>query len=221
MELAARHRRTVAVGLAVAVVANLVYAFIVPLGDSAAERLDASASDPGLAATAAVLDVVFRISLSVALVSLLAVIRERVGLASAGVALVVGGSIASVLVDLPYLVWAQAPDDAAGRQAVLDAVDGVTGGLAFLSLTIGGLLVLTAGATALLLALRPPGWAPTWVLVAFLAGGVASLAGANVRAGLVAGALLVGSALGYIALQVARSGQVAPSPRPDAVPSGG
>lgn len=215
-----RHREVAAVGLAVAVLANLVYAAILPLGGTAAEQLDAAASRPDVTALAVVVDVVFRIALSVGAVSLARVVRQRAALAAVGGALIVAGCLASVVANVPYLVWAQAPADPAGRRAVLDAVGATTGSPAFLGLAVAGLLVLTAGATALLVAVRPAGWAPTWVLVAFLAGGVASLVGATARLGLLAGALLTAVALSYVAVKVARSGRVAAEQPPPHAPSG-
>lgn len=83
-----------------------------------------------------------------------------------------------------------------------------------LGLTVAGLLVLTVGTTALLIALRPAGWAPVRVLVAFLAGGIASLVGADARLGLFGGALLTGAALASVAVRVRRSGRVAAAARP-------
>jgi len=128
--------------------------------------------------------------------------------------LVVAGCLASVLANVPHLLWAQAPADPAGRRAVLDAVSGLAGSPAFLGVTVAGLLVLTAGTTALLIALRPAGWAPVWVLVAFVAGGAASLVGANARPAVVAGALLTGAALAYVAARVVRPGSATGTPPP-------
>jgi hypothetical protein len=214
MEPEQRHREVAAVGLAVAVVANLVHAAIVPLGGTAPEQLDAAAARPGVTSLAVVADVVFRVALSVGAVSLARVLRRRAGVAALGSALVVAGGLASVLANAPLLVRAQAPADPAGRRAVLDAVGGLTGTPAFLGLTVAGLLVLTVGTAALLVALRPAGWAPVWVLVAFLAGGVASLVGADARPGLFGGALLTGAALASVAVRVVRPGRVAAAARP-------
>ncbi len=211
MELERHHRGVAAVGLAVAVLANLVYAAILPLGATAPELLDAAASRPDVTSLAVVTDIVFRIALAVGAVSLARVVHRRAGVAALGSALVVAGCLASVLANASYLVWAQAPADPAGRRAVLDAVSGLTGSPAFVGVTVAGLLVLTAGTAALLIALRPAGWAPAWVLVAFLAGGAVPLVGASARPALLAGALLTGAALASIAVRVVRPGPVAGS----------
>ena len=62
------------------------------------------------------------------------------------------------------------------------------------------------GATLLLVALRPLGWAPARVVVLFLAGGAASLAAPNARSALLAGALLTGASLVHLAVRSARAG---------------
>lgn len=214
-----RYRRTTAISLFVAVAANLVYSALVPIGDTAAERLDQAASRPGLTGLAVVMELTFRVGLCVGVLALLPLVRERVQMACVGAALVVSGSLCAVLADAPFLVYAEAPADEAGRSQVVDAVDGLTGAPAYLALVIGGLLVLTAGTTVLLLALRPAGWAPLWVLVAFLVGGVVGLVGANFRPAVLVGALLVGAALAYIGAQVVRSGHVTVPAVPQAVVS--
>lgn len=207
MQLEQAHRRAAAAAWTTAVVANLGYASIVPLGASAADRLDAAAGQSGATELAVVLEVVFRIGLSVGAVSLVHVLRQRRAAASIGAALVVVGCLASVLVNAPYLVGAHAPADPGDRAVLAGAVDRLNASPAVLVLIVSGLLVLTVGAVLLLLAMRPTGWAPTWVLVAFLAGGVVSLAAPNERLALLAGAVLTGLPLAFIAFRAVREPQ--------------
>ena len=204
VQLEQAHRRAVAVAWTLAVLANLGHAALVPLGGSAAERLDAAAAQPGATELAVALEVAFRIGLCLGAVWIVHLVRQRRGPASVGAALVVAGSLASVLVNVPNLVWAQAPADEVSRGVLVDVVDRLAASPSFLAITVTGLLSLTVGAVLLLIALRPTGWAPTWVLVSFLAGGVASSAAPNERLALLVGAVLTGLPLAFIASRAVR-----------------
>jgi hypothetical protein len=123
VQLEQAHRRAVAVAWTLAVLANLGHAALVPLGGSAAERLDAAAAQPGATELAVALEVAFRIGLCLGAVWIVHLVRQRRGPASVGAALVVAGSLASVLVNVPNLVWAQAPADEVSRGVLVDVVD--------------------------------------------------------------------------------------------------